>query len=500
MMAVEVGNVIYENASSAVPQHHRHSGPPKYYQAYPDPRRLNYNPFISALKGSTSSLHKCLEQGVDINVCDQSGFSLLVYALHCRSPQRRLRTVRFLLSRDADGLARDHITDRDALLWAIHSNLEHEALSILQSGCVDLHSCDVYGYSALHYAVYHKLSRLLVASCSYAKKYHLSVDVPASSGTATDKWYPAKHSTPVTPYILARRLQHHECADLLVKYGGASDKQHDVNQNNSFSFMLFGFHDNDWSKREHRLPDDEPVSSASRGSGARSLDVLSRPSSLSMHTPMNYSVSNSARNSARSVLQKKRCQSADPKRSKTYATPFPTKMNTSPTHSSTSNPRIPRERLSNSIIRTSNDKPIVLETTTYDLTERTRHVHKRSGSASNAKMLNRLLGILGDESQPAYAKSAPSPDADTLNRTSYPWPSQRPKVIPAARSGKEKFARAAKRISNVAFMFRNIGGLSGRANLGSTNASETESVKGGFPTLRKNSPFTAKTVTPSHAS
>ena len=462
-------------------------------------------------------MKKCIDQGLSITACDSVEFSLLVYALHCACPHRRIRAVRYLLARDIDCLPRDDVTGRDALLWATHNNLEREALCILQNGCVDLSGCDVYGYSALHYAVYHRMERLIAAACNYAEKYVLSVDVPTSGAI----------KTAITPYVLARRLQHTACADILVNVGGANVQQHDlVPQSSASNLMLFGFHDDDWSKREFRLPNenDSTVSSLSRGSN-RSTDTLVSGKSahssnrLSLHLPVSYSITKPAIRVPKTSLNEKTKTSKNYSLSTTGGASHTVKpsvygnsvasKDSSPRGSDTerkgqpviSSPRetVPSKPLPSLSPRGSNASPrrlsnrfdsrLATQTLTSSRVDEDNLLTSsqlRGINNKNNTMISQMMCILSDETRPSFARSAPRPDHDTLNRGSYPWPKPGQLGKGNTRIKQPSFVRAAKRVSNVAYVMRRASAKGNRPGGGDLSSSSllSGSMASGVDSLR----------------
>ena len=168
--------------------------------------RIYWNPFIETLKGNTNNMKKCIERGLDLSICDKEGFSLMIYALHCKHSEKRVKLVNTFLRHDIACSAVDKVSGRDALTWACFLNRTREAVIIMYGtyGCLDLQLRDVYGFSALHYAVYFRSIEVIRLLGSFMKKFLLSVDITDECG--------------VTPYMLARRIGHEESAAILSEY------------------------------------------------------------------------------------------------------------------------------------------------------------------------------------------------------------------------------------------------------------------------------------------
>ena len=425
-------------------------------------------------RGRVHTLKTCLDRGLDINVTDGLGFSLLIYSLHCPCASRRIRTVRYLLNNDIDCLKKDIVTERDALLWSTHGNLEDESMCILQNNCVDLHWRDVYGYSCLHYGVYHSQTRLITAACHYAEKYVLSVDVPTSGDPVNS----------ITPYILARRIRHDECADILVKAGGACEQQHDLmRHNNCNNMMKFAFHGDDWSKREHHLPNEAArETNSSQGSvdavmsghsnkpnlyipvysmgKMRDIKKLPKSQQKDIHKtkPLNmrWNAKTNEKNalpvqctvkfakaiaiSAGDVLIGLRNYQNEPQRrcQTISSTDFTSRVLAD---------HIQHSRFSAPINRSNNeeeDDPLMMS------------IKLQGTKNKNNKMISQMMAMLSDERRPTFARSAPKPDSEVLNCTSYPWPKPEHYARIGLRSKYPSFARTAKKITNVASILRRM--------------------------------------------
>ena len=151
-------------------------------------------------------MKKCIQRGLDVNIHDKEGFSLMIYALHCKHSDKRVKLVNMFLSNDILCTIVDKVTGRDALTWACFLNRTREAVTILYGtyGCLSLALRDFYGFSALHYAVFFRCIEVIRLLGSFMKKYRISVDIQDNSG--------------VTPYLLARRIGHEESAGILAEY------------------------------------------------------------------------------------------------------------------------------------------------------------------------------------------------------------------------------------------------------------------------------------------
>ncbi|ELU13430.1 hypothetical protein CAPTEDRAFT_196520 [Capitella teleta] len=156
-----------------------------------------------------------LKSGLSINIKDNTGKNAMPYALEIEDAQLRLQMVRFLILRDIHLSDRDRLHRRNALMWACFLRRLPEARLIIRKGRneIDLSDKDSDGKTVLHYAVGHRdvdLTREISISLLH-RGY--SVDVPDQDG--------------FTPYLLARKLGHEDCADVLVSDGMASTCQFD---------------------------------------------------------------------------------------------------------------------------------------------------------------------------------------------------------------------------------------------------------------------------------
>ena len=156
-----------------------------------------------------------IESGLSANVRNAAGQSPLVAALRIDDDAKRERLFAFLVKNGADCSAYDVSTGRDIFTWCCYLDRTQQAHFVLadQRGNLDFQQKDKSGHAALHYAAANGNAEIVQAMIDYMSKYHISVDIRDSDG--------------FTPYILAQRLSHTDCADLLLE-AGASPQQMDA--------------------------------------------------------------------------------------------------------------------------------------------------------------------------------------------------------------------------------------------------------------------------------
>ena len=150
-----------------------------------------------------------LDRGIRVNMKDSNGENVLVTALYIEHDKKRHNMFRWLLSKGADIMTISKTSGRDILLWATYLNRTAEVNLILSDigGELDLKRKDLMGFTALHYCTFYDCYAMLKNICLYMRRFDISVDIPDAEG--------------MTPYLLARRLGHNECAHILKDIGMA---------------------------------------------------------------------------------------------------------------------------------------------------------------------------------------------------------------------------------------------------------------------------------------
>ena len=172
--------------------------------------------FQGVSTGHIRQLRLLLRSGLNVNIKNEKGQNLLMAALEAEDPDKRHRMFKMLLRKGANVFGVDPTTGRDVLLWACVLNRPEEVKLILKEGMSGLDLCkrDNRGLTGLHYVAMNGNKEICKILCHAIGKVGLSVDVANDDG--------------FTPYILAKRLGHTDCVDILLNDGHASTYQFDT--------------------------------------------------------------------------------------------------------------------------------------------------------------------------------------------------------------------------------------------------------------------------------
>ena len=189
-----------------------------------------------------------LESGLNPNLKGDQGYSVLVEALHIEDELTRDRMFRLLLKHGASVYSLDHVSGRDVLTWACKLDRSRETRLVLREGRngLVLHRQDEVGRCALHYAVLHGNLGITELLSTEMSRFRLSVDIYDAQG--------------FTPYLLACRKGHHQCAKVLVEIGNASTNQCDGKEFLPAEYWRMQGRRSPAFTRRHKLPDASSVS------------------------------------------------------------------------------------------------------------------------------------------------------------------------------------------------------------------------------------------------
>lgn len=117
--------------------------------------------YVESLSNNdVAGVQALVDEGVDIDACDDNGYTLLVLA----AARGKLDIVNFLIDQGADVNAREFVLRRGALDYAAQFGYE-EIVEVLVKANVDVSAVNTYGKTALDYAIEGnqvKMAKLLI--------------------------------------------------------------------------------------------------------------------------------------------------------------------------------------------------------------------------------------------------------------------------------------------------------------------------------------------------
>lgn len=185
------------------------------YDSYRIKACMGNHLFHAVFKCRFKKVKLMLDRGLDVNMKNSYGYSILIPALHIENNEQRGRMFQFLLNRGAEETAKDRRHDRSILSWAALLGRLEEVKFLLDrfAGEVDLRGKDTEGMTCLHHATHGGHVDVVDMLCMEFRRFGITVDIPDTLG--------------LTPYLHARRLGFNKITKVLMDVGRACPGQGD---------------------------------------------------------------------------------------------------------------------------------------------------------------------------------------------------------------------------------------------------------------------------------